>query len=486
MVTILDTTLREGELQPGVYFTQESRIRIAEALAQVGTQRIEFPIIYPNRGGKIEDVKAAVQRVQENYSKTAVLQFRAYKADVELAQSYDAKGVALFMAPTSLHRQGKFRGMKQQKVIDTFVETLELAKSMGFTYRRATLEDVSRFDSPESEDSEDNLEFLAQLLRAIRDAGATVVSIPDTSGILPQNRCLPFIETVSKLTDQELSCHFHNDYGNALANALQAATHPRVEEIQVSILGLGSRNGITDHYEFIANLEDLIHQDSGETRDRLRWLYDTFTEATKIPVPWNHPLAPQCFVEKAGTHQSQVISDPAGYIPKLKLINDAKNEVKFEAGSLISKHIVEHLLKASQDLSYDFADPQLSSSMVREITEAIAARSALRHRAVSPWEVREIIRSKTNTEIPIERIRRMIHGNDRVYILLKLRPQFPSNELIEEIREWREVEQANEVYGEIDVILLTKRVNVNGIEVVNRLRNRFKDAIINTETLPIE
>ena len=61
MVTILDTTLREGELQPGVYFTQESRIRIAEALAQVGTPRIEFPIIYPNRGGRIEDVKAAVR-----------------------------------------------------------------------------------------------------------------------------------------------------------------------------------------------------------------------------------------------------------------------------------------------------------------------------------------------------------------------------------------------------------------------------------------
>jgi hypothetical protein len=80
----------------------------------------------------------------------------------------------------------------------------------------------------------------------------------------------------------------------------------------------------------------------------------------------------------------------------------------------------------------------------------------------------------------------MIHGNDRVYLLLKLRPQFPSNKLIEEVGGWREVEQANEVYGEIDIILLTKRTDVNGIDVVDRLRNRFKDAIINTETLPIE
>ena len=124
MVTILDTTLREGELQPGVYFTKEDRLRIAEALAEVGTPRIEFPILYPNRGGRVEDVKAAVERVQENYSKTAVLQFRAYRPDLELAQSYEAKGVALYMAPTSLHRKGRFHGMEQEKVVDTFVETL--------------------------------------------------------------------------------------------------------------------------------------------------------------------------------------------------------------------------------------------------------------------------------------------------------------------------------------------------------------------------
>ena len=483
MVTILDTTLREGELQPGVYFTKESRIRIAEALAEIGTPRIEFPIIYPNRGGKIEDVKAAVERVQENYSKTAVLQFRAYRPDLELAQSYDAKGVALFMAPTSLHRKGRFRGMEQQKVIDTFAETLELAKNMGFTYRRATLEDVSRFDSRE-ENSEDNLDFLSRLLRAVRDAGATVVSIPDTSGILPQNRCIPFIDTVSKLTDQPLACHFHNDYGNALANALQAATHPKVEEIHVSILGLGTRNGITDHYEFVANLEDLLHQKSGETREKMRGLYETFSEATGIQVPWTHPLAPQCFVEKAGTHQSQVIRDPAGYIPRLKLLHDAQSEAKFEAGSLMSKHIVEHILSLAGQDSPEGFNP--SPNTVAEVTETIAARSALRHREVSPWEVQEIIRSKAGVEIPIERIRRVIHGTDRVYVLLKLRPQFPSNELVDEVGSWKGVEQINEVYGDIDIILLAQRVDASGVEVVDRLRNRFKDEIMNTVTLPVE
>jgi len=481
MVTILDTTLREGELQPGVYFTKESRIKIAEALAEVGTPRIEFPLVYPNRGGKIDDVREAVDRVQKNFSKMAVLQFRAYKSDVELAQSYDADGVALYMAPTSLHRQGKFKGMEQDKVIETFAETLELAKSMGFKYRRATLEDVSRFDLPQSENSEDTLDFLSSLLKTVKDCGATIVSIPDTSGILPQHRCLPFIETLSKLTDQPLACHFHNDYGNALANALQAVSNPQVEEIQVSIMGLGTRNGITDHYEFVSNFEDLLHRKSGQERGKMRWLYDSFTETTGIQLPWTHPLVPQCFVEKAGTHQSQVVQDPSGYMPRLKLLHDAQNLAKFEAGSLMSKHVVERLLDLADDAK---SGPQ--EKTVTEITEAIASRSALKHPELSPWEVHDIIISKAGLNIPIDKIRHLIHGDDRVYILLKLRPQFPSDKLVEEVSDWSEVEHADEVYGDVDVILLTRRIDSNGVEVLDRIRNRFKDAITNSETLPVE
>jgi hypothetical protein len=48
------------------------------------------------------------------------------------------------------------------------------------------------------------------------------------------------------------------------------------------------------------------------------------------------------------------------------------------------------------------------------------------------------------------------------------------------------VEHADEVYGDVDVILLTRRIDSNGVEILDRIRNRFKDAIVNTETLPVE
>lgn len=477
MVVILDTTLREGELQPGVYFTRESRIALGRALAEVGTPRIEVPIIYPSRGGKIEDVKDAVTEIEQNYTASiAVLHARVLKEDIELANSYDATGCAIYMAPTGLHRREKFHGMERQKIIERFVSALEFMKSCGFTYRRASVEDASRFALPEEKSEEDTQEFLHNLLNAIQDAGATHISIPDTIGMLPLTRCIPFVKSVTAMVDIPIACHFHNDYGNALANAIQASMIPGVEEINVSIMGLGTRNGITDHYEFVANLEDLYGISTGEKREKMRWLYNIFIEETGIPSPLTHPLSPQCFVEKAGTHQSQVVKDPTGYIPRMKLKYDAIDGVRFEAGQLMSKQVVTKL----------FDGHNIHQDKIVDITNTIAARSALRKREVSPWEVKDIIHAKSGIDLPIETINRVIRGSDLAYIMLSLKPQVSTPELLKEVMQWKEVERIDEVYGDVDVILLSRINDFEGNAVVDKIRHRFKDMLIKTVTLPIE
>jgi isopropylmalate/homocitrate/citramalate synthase len=477
MTVVLDTTLREGELQPGVYYTREARLAIGQALAEVGTPRIEFPIVYPSRGGRLEEVKDAITMIQQNYTKSIpVIHARAYRQDVELANSYDAAGCAIFMAATGLHRKDKLHGIGKDEIIERFVSNLEFMKDCGFHYRRATVEDASRFFIAEERSEEDTLEFLRQLLLAIQDAGATIISIPDTSGILAPNQCLPFINAVCEIVNIPVACHFHNDYGNALGNALQATFIPGVEEMNVSIIGLGTRNGITDHYEFIANLEDFYDIRTGENRERMRWMYDTFMEATGIPLPLNHPLTSQCFVEKAGTHQSQVVHDPKGYIPRKKILYDAKGTIQFEAGQLMSKQIVATIL---QEYNPD-------TQLIINITNEIAARSALRKRNVSPWEVQEIIKTKGGVYVPLEKISNLIRGSDNVYILLKLKPQFTAINLLHDVQSWKEVERVDEVYGDVDVILVSQMHDINGTAVVDKIREQYKDYLLSTVTLPIE
>lgn len=475
MVTILDSTFREGELHPGVYFTRNARVVIGRGLAEIGTKRIEFPIVYPGRGGSIEDVKSATNEIQQCYGDvTVILQIRAYRDDIEIARKYDVEGCAIYQAPTEMHRRDKFRGLEQEKLIENFVSMLDLLREYGFRYRRATLEDASRFVS-EERGQQDTFEFLGKLLGAVEQARATVISIPDTSGILPPSKCVKFIEEVRKLTRAPLACHFHNDYGNALTNALLAASVPGVEEIHVSILGLGARNGITDHYEFVANLYDLLGVDCGERREQFRSLYETFEQVTGVPISWRHPLSQQSFTEKAGTHQSQVVRDPKGYIPSKKVDYDSKGTIRFEAGQLMSRHIINELLEGHD----------LGAEVMDEIIATVSGRSALRHKPVSPWEIREIVQEKAGIDLPIDRVSRLIRGSDFAYVLIQMVPQYPTAKMLEELMLWPEIETVDEVYGEADLVLLTRAKDSNGTDVVDKVRARFRDGIVKTVTLPI-
>jgi len=97
--------------------------------------------------------------------------------------------------------------------------------------------------------------------------------------MIPHLRVSDVIRRMKEITDLPLAVHFHNDYGNALANAIEAF-RAGVEEIHVSIYGLGARNGIVDHYELVLNLEDLYRVSTGEKREQLMALYKSFEQLT--------------------------------------------------------------------------------------------------------------------------------------------------------------------------------------------------------------
>jgi len=475
MVVILDTTLREGELHPGVYYTAEARKTIGLALAEVGTPRIEFPIVHPSRGGLIQDIKSVIEAVRESYGNVElIVQCRALREDIENAANYNADGCGVFLAATQEHRMAKFGGLSRDEATRRFVEAIELLKSYGFKYRRAVIEDASRFFTAETKE-EDTLQFLFSLVKSVYAAGATVVSIPDTSGISIHRSISDIIQTTKKETNAPLAGHFHNDYGNSLPNAIEAVL-AGVDEIHVSIYGLGSRNGITDHYELVANLEDLYGVRVGERRSGFMNLYQTFHRMTGIPIPWRHPLSSLARTEKAGTHQAQVVLSPVGYVPRKKFEHDFRGQASFEAGQLMSKRVVDEILK-NYDVGEEVRD---------EIVVAVAERSALKARKLSPMEVGDIIEAKSGISIPRETIARTIRGLEYAYLLIKLRPQYPVRRIMDEVSGWDEVERVDEVYGDVDMVLLTQLRDLEGKDVVDKIRKKFSEGIIDIAALILE
>ena len=456
MPTLLDTTLREGELYRK--FEPEVRVEVAKRIAETGIDRIELTVDYPPRTTR-RDVEVVVEALR-SYEVEVVIHGRAYKRDVEAAAHYDVDGIGVYIAPTEIHRKFKLGGMKLEEAKRRMEEALELSRSYGFKYRRATIEDSSRYYFGE----EGGLEALAKLIDDFGKAGATLVSVPDTCGALTPPQARDFIQKLKKLCKTPLSAHFHNDYGYASANTLEAAL-AGAEELQVSILGVGDRNGIADLYEVAAPLIDVHGFGLRIKRDRLRDLYQNFSKLTGIRIPFKHPLSREARTIRAGVHQSMVMKAPEGYLPADKLRHDF-DRVFLEATPYLSKKFVEKILKQKVD-----------RNKLQEISSELAKLAYEHGKNLSSRRIIECLESM-GLEVDEKALSRLLTPQ-RAYILLNLDPKYPVREMIREVLGWDEVERVDEVYGDADLVIVARIED----EVIERLRKNFGKAILGMRTL---
>ncbi len=456
MPAILDTTLREGELYRR--FEPDARIRIAEALAEVGVDRIELTVDYPPRTTR-EDVEPVIEAIR-SYDVEIVLHGRAYERDIDAAAKYDVDGIGVYLAPTEIHRRYKLGGIGFEEAKKRLENALELSKSYGFRYRRATIEDASRYYFGE----EGGVELLASLVDDLGEAGATIVSVPDTCGALTPPQARSFIQKLKSLCKTPLSAHFHNDYGYASANTLEAAL-AGADELQVSILGIGDRNGIADLYEVSAPLIDNHGFKLRVRRDRLRELYTKFSKITGIKIPFRHPLSQEAQTIRAGVHQSMALHAPEGYVPAGKLRNDF-DRILFEATTYLSKKLIQRILRTEVD-----------KEQLQKLSSEIARLAEEQGKDLSPRKIAEILKAK-GFEVDENALARLLKPQ-KAYILLNLDPRYPIRGKLREILDWDEVDQVDEVYGDADLIIVARLED----DVVDRVKKLLGKAIIRMRTL---
>ncbi len=456
MPAVLDTTLREGELYRR--FQPEVRARIARGLAEVGVDRIELTVDYPPRTSR-RDVEIVVDALR-SYDVEVVIHGRALRRDIEAAAKYGVEGIGVYIATTEIHRRFKLGGISFEEAKRRLEEALEIAKSQGFKYRRATVEDASRYYLGE----EGGIEALAELVDDLGEAGATLVSVPDTCGALTPPQARDFFQKLKKLCRTPLSAHFHNDYGHASANTVEAALAGG-DELQVSILGIGDRNGIADLYEVVAPLVDVHGVELKVRREKLRSLYIEFSKITGVRIPFRHPLSSEAQTIRAGVHQSMALNAPEGYVPAGKIANDF-DRIFFEATTYLSKRLIQRVVKS-----------EIGEEELKKLSSEIAKLAETRGRDLSSREIAEALRSHGYEvdEIALNKLMKP----QKAYILLNLDPRFPVREKIAEILGWSEVDQVDEVYGDADLVIVARLED----DVVERVKKAFGEAILRIRTL---
>lgn len=398
-IKIFDTTLRDGEQAPGCSMNLQEKIEVARQLERLGVDIIEagFAISSP---GDFESVKTIAESVKD----MAVASLsRALEKDIdascEALKNAVAPRVHVFLATSPVHMQYKLRKTPEQ--------VLELAKrSVSYAKKRISDVEFSCEDATRSE-----LPFLAEVISAAIDAGATVVNVPDTVGFsTPEDieRMIAYLrEHCANIHRAELSLHNHNDLGMAVANTL-AGIKAGAVQVECTINGLGERAGNASLEEIVMALRTRRAYYGAQTRIDTTQIYRTSRLVYGIigmTVPLNKPVVGvNAFLHESGIHQHGVMAERTTYeIMTPESIGLNKNRM------VLGKHSGRHAFEERlSELGYKL-EPQ-------QVTEFFEQFKALcdKKKVVSDRDIEAIVDAKITArggEFELDRF--TVHAGNR-------------------------------------------------------------------------
>jgi 2-isopropylmalate synthase len=228
-ITFFDTTLRDGEQTPGVSLNLGDKIAIARALDELGVGMIEagFP---RTSEGDFAAVKAVAEAGLK--AKTCGLA-RCTKEDIDAAVDAGVDWVHIFIGTSPLHREYKLQMTKEQ-IVKKAVESIEYCVGRG-TKVHFSPEDACRTE----------YDYLEKICVAAQKAGAEIINIPDTVGVMTPETITALISKLKKSVSVPMAIHCHNDFGLAVVNTV-AAIKAGVTIPETTINGLGERAGNAD------------------------------------------------------------------------------------------------------------------------------------------------------------------------------------------------------------------------------------------------
>ncbi len=308
-VLIFDTTLRDGEQCPGASLNRREKLEIAQQLARLKVDVIEagFPIASPDDFASVHDVASSVK------GPIIAGLARCVEKDIErCAEAVAPAGkrgrIHVFLATSKIHREAKLRKDKSD-IIKTAVTSVAHARRLCADVEFSP-EDAARTEP----------EFLAEVVRAVIDAGASTVNIPDTVGYaIPEQfgaLIASLFEHVPNIGEAIINVHCHNDLGLALANSL-AAIRAGARGVECTINGLGERAGNCALEELVMTLHtraDVFGLKTGVNTSEIFHTSRLVSRLTGMVVQRNKAIVgANAFAHESGIHQDGVLKDRRTY-----------------------------------------------------------------------------------------------------------------------------------------------------------------------------
>lgn len=295
-VEIHDATLRDGEQTPGVVFSVEDKIRIAEKLDEVGIERIEAGMPAVSKPDE-----EAIRAICKRNLKAKIFTFaRAMREDIDMAKDCGAHGVVIEVPIGYPKLKYQFKWGWEQ-VLEKSADCINYARSQGLY--------VVYFPYDTTRSREDDLE---NLMRGImKNSPPNSVGVVDTMGCAMPQTIGFLVRKMKKMTNGlPVEVHTHNDFGMAVATEL-AGIAAGAECIHSCINGLGERTGNAAVEELMVALKILMGAPNDYKLDKIVGMCEMVEKITGIPLAANKPVAgKRNYTRESGIGVDLVIKEP--------------------------------------------------------------------------------------------------------------------------------------------------------------------------------
>ncbi len=307
-VLIYDTTLRDGMQGEGMSLSVDEKVRVAQALDDLGVHLIEAG--FPASNPKEEAVFDLLSR--ESFGQAEVVAFgmtrrRGSSAEEDtglrlLADSF-APVCTLVGKTWSLHLE-KVTQVEPEENLRMIADSVAFLVGQG---KRVIYDAEHFFDGFRADPG-----YALRCLRAAADAGAENVTLCDTNGSsLPGEVAGATERVVSELDGVAVGIHTHDDAGCGVANAL-VAVERGARLVQGTMNGYGERCGNANLVSILPALELKLglHAIGPERLQRLTETAHLVDELCNVTPNPNQPyVGANAFAHKGGMHVAGVNRD---------------------------------------------------------------------------------------------------------------------------------------------------------------------------------
>jgi 2-isopropylmalate synthase len=328
-VKIFDTTLRDGEQTPGISLTSEEKLVLARQLDKLGVDIIEAGFPVSSRGER--EAVSAIAR--EGLASTICGLSRVLKQDIDACLDCDVDMVHTFVSTSDIQIKYTIKKSKEE-ILAMAVEAVSYIKDHDVACLFSAM-DATRSD----------LDYLIRVFKAAEEAGADIINIPDTVGVMIPEAMRSLTREVYSAVKVPIDVHCHNDFGLAVANSL-AAVEAGAREVQCTINGLGERAGNANLQEVVMSLHSIYNV---KTNIETRYLFETsklVERLTGIRIPPNYPIVGEnAFSHESGIHTHGVLSKSDTFEPGVMTPEMVGHRRRIVSGKHAGTHGIEAMLR---------------------------------------------------------------------------------------------------------------------------------------------